>query len=474
MRAAKRLFLAVMAVGLSGCIYYVQQPQTNSQPSNDYVQTPPPPQPAPPPPVPVVDPAPAPAPAVEVVQYAPPPPAVVVVYQDDLSPYGQWIVHPRYGRVWRPFAAVSYWQPYTVGHWVYTDDGSCYWVSEGSEAAWGGIVYHYGQWAFTSDWGWVWVPGTVWAPAWVAWREGGGYCGWVPLAPECCEYPGEVVEVDRYCPRDRYVFCEERDFNQNRIDHDIVRNNVTIINNTTNITNVTIVNNTVINRGVDPEHIHQATGVETQRLHLADATNAADARRFSQHGTPVRYDNTAIAAARQKQLEQQEQLKQEHAKQVQDQQQLQNQKQKDRQDLLDLQHQKQVDQTLDRQKAADQARQAAEDKKLAEQKAAEQQQQERQKQLEQQRLDREKQAEQAKLAHDQQVQAAEQQKQQQQLQRQQAERDRIAAEKAAAQKAAADRAAAEKAAADAGANRGNNPLKGKPKPGQSGADNQQQ
>ncbi|HYY51464.1 MAG TPA: DUF6600 domain-containing protein, partial [Myxococcales bacterium] len=28
-----------------------------------------------------------------------------------------------------------------------------------------------------------WIPGTVWAPAWVSWRYGAGYVGWCPLGP---------------------------------------------------------------------------------------------------------------------------------------------------------------------------------------------------------------------------------------------------------------------------------------------------
>jgi hypothetical protein len=31
--------------------------------------------------------------------------------------------------------------------------------------------------------GWCWIPGTLWGPAWVSWRWGGGYVGWSPLPP---------------------------------------------------------------------------------------------------------------------------------------------------------------------------------------------------------------------------------------------------------------------------------------------------
>ena len=31
--------------------------------------------------------------------------------------------------------------------------------------------------------GWYWVPGYEWAPAWVAWRNNNDYYGWAPLSP---------------------------------------------------------------------------------------------------------------------------------------------------------------------------------------------------------------------------------------------------------------------------------------------------
>ncbi len=65
---------------------------------------------------------------------------------------------------------------------VYTDDGWT-WVADPSEP-WGWATYHYGRWTNLDGIGWVWVPGYTWAPAWVSWRYGGGYCGWAPLPPE--------------------------------------------------------------------------------------------------------------------------------------------------------------------------------------------------------------------------------------------------------------------------------------------------
>jgi len=99
-----------------------------------------------------------------------------------LSPYGEWVMVGRFGRAWRPYATIvgADFQPYvTGGHWVYTDYG---WSFE-SDYDWGWAPFHYGRWMPDDYYGWVWVPDTVWGPAWVDWRYGGGYVGWAPLAP---------------------------------------------------------------------------------------------------------------------------------------------------------------------------------------------------------------------------------------------------------------------------------------------------
>jgi len=100
------------------------------------------------------------------------------VFVDRLSPYGHWEYVADYGRVWVPAAAVG-WRPYWDGHWVLTEWG---WTFV-SDDPWGWATYHYGRWGFLAGVGWFWVPGRVWAPAWVSWRYGNGYCAWAPLGP---------------------------------------------------------------------------------------------------------------------------------------------------------------------------------------------------------------------------------------------------------------------------------------------------
>ena len=101
-------------------------------------------------------------------------------FYDSLANQGTWIQSSDYGYVWQPQVNDPDWAPYTAGHWVYTDDGWT-WVSDES---WGWATYHYGRWVNLDGTGWCWVPGYTWAPAWVSWRYGGGYCGWAPLPPD--------------------------------------------------------------------------------------------------------------------------------------------------------------------------------------------------------------------------------------------------------------------------------------------------
>ncbi len=113
-----------------------------------------------------------------------------------LEPYGGWRHHRRFGDVWVPASRARDWRPYTVGHWVYTDDYGWYWVADDREADWGWITYHYGRWYRDADYGWFWIPNDVWGPAWVDWRYGDQYVGWAPEPPD--EIVVEVQDEPAY------------------------------------------------------------------------------------------------------------------------------------------------------------------------------------------------------------------------------------------------------------------------------------
>jgi hypothetical protein len=101
------------------------------------------------------------------------------VFYDELQPYGTWIAYENYGYVWRPRVDRDFVPYATNGYWINTEYGNT-WVSD---YGWGWAPFHYGRWFYDDFYGWMWAPDTVWGPAWVAWRSGGGYYGWAPLMP---------------------------------------------------------------------------------------------------------------------------------------------------------------------------------------------------------------------------------------------------------------------------------------------------
>jgi hypothetical protein len=112
-------------------------------------------------------------------------------FRSPLQPYGDWVVVGSYGQVWRPRVATG-WRPYYYGRWEWTNEG---WLWA-SDEPWGWAAYHYGRWAYDPYYGWVWVPGNEWAPAWVSWRVSGDVVGWAPLAPGFSAYVTAYPFVD--------------------------------------------------------------------------------------------------------------------------------------------------------------------------------------------------------------------------------------------------------------------------------------
>jgi hypothetical protein len=104
-------------------------------------------------------------------------PSDVQPYYPELSRYGTWVYDDEYNcEVWRPDVTAD-WRPYWDGYWNEEPWGPC-WVSY---EPWGWAPYHFGRWSFSASLGWCWIPGSVWAPAWVDWWVGPGYLGWSPL-----------------------------------------------------------------------------------------------------------------------------------------------------------------------------------------------------------------------------------------------------------------------------------------------------
>ena len=174
-------------------------------------------------------------------------------FYDALSDQGTWVQSSDYGYVWQPEVTDPDWAPYTEGNWVYSDDGWT-WVSV---EPWGWATYHYGRWVNLNGTGWCWVPGYRWAPAWVSWRYGHGYCGWAPLPPDsfvgidyagagfdislgfhiggdCDSYYGIGAGCYHFVPVNCLGYASYHNYYAKRYD------NYAIINQTTNVTNINV------------------------------------------------------------------------------------------------------------------------------------------------------------------------------------------------------------------------------------------
>lgn len=171
------------------------------------------------------------------------------VFYDQLSPYGDWVEDARYGYIWLPYVDQNF-HPYgTNGHWVMTEYGNT-WVSNYS---WGWAPFHYGRWLWDDYYGWAWVPGYEWAPAWVSWRNGGGYYGWAPLGPNVS------ISVNIGIPSFHWVFVPHGRFTHRHVYRYYAprRNVVNIYNHTTVINNTVIYNNHRYISGPNKHHIER-------------------------------------------------------------------------------------------------------------------------------------------------------------------------------------------------------------------------
>jgi hypothetical protein len=173
-------------------------------------------------------------------------------FYDPLASSGVWVDVGRFGRCWHPRSVGFGWRPYCVGQWQWTDCG-WYWQSD---EPWAWACYHYGSWVDDPTYGWIWVPGVDWAPAWVYWRESDAYMGWAPCPP-----PGFSVAPSWF------VFVGTANFCDPIRPSTVIVNNTTIINSTTLVRNVTRETRTIdgvsrrvfVNQGPRMDLVQRAT-----------------------------------------------------------------------------------------------------------------------------------------------------------------------------------------------------------------------
>ncbi|HVX80645.1 MAG TPA: DUF6600 domain-containing protein, partial [Devosiaceae bacterium] len=192
------------------------------------------------------------------------------IFFDRLSQGGVWVKSSRYDYVWCPRVEAR-WAPYTHGHWVYLSDRGWYFDSD-EPFAW--AVYHYGRWYRDRDIGWCWVPGNVWAPAWVTWRRSNDYVGWAPLPPHGSGFAVGVTVAKTDVPRDEWVFVPTRHFLEPRLSTTIVfgSQQPDVYRRTRDVGAVVVQNNIVVNNVINVNFIEQQTNQKVEPVKV-ETTN---------------------------------------------------------------------------------------------------------------------------------------------------------------------------------------------------------
>jgi hypothetical protein len=210
----------------------------------------------------------------------------VSFFYDDLRPYGRWIDYPTYGYCWVPGAVVADWRPYWYGHWVYTDVGWTW----ASDEPWGWAVYHYGRWFYDPAYGWVWVPGTMWGPAWVDWRWSDECVGWAPLPPSAGwgVWGGLSFHDPAQIPVRGWSFVEPRSFVSVDLRGRVfpAARNEMFFRHTRDITRIGVHNGRPTNTSVAVNTIEQRARQRVSRLKVVDVQSGARGRgQYGNHGS---------------------------------------------------------------------------------------------------------------------------------------------------------------------------------------------
>ncbi len=189
-------------------------------------------------------------------------------FYDELSPYGTWINDPQYGYVWRPDVDQRDFRPYySNGRWAMTEYGNT-WVSNYD---WGWAPFHYGRWMHNKYNNWVWIPGTVWGPAWVNWRSGGDHYGWAPMGPSIninINIGGRYITPDYY-----WNFIPARNIYSYNYPRYYSGRNRVYIQNTIIINNTYVRNNNTYYSGPRASDIRRATNQDVRVYDVARTTN---------------------------------------------------------------------------------------------------------------------------------------------------------------------------------------------------------
>jgi hypothetical protein len=163
--------------------------------------------------------------------------------------------------IWHPTSVEEGWRPYSNGRWVWTTDG---WMWA-SNHTWGWAVFHYGRWWNSPRYGWVWMPGYVWAPAWVQWRISENHIGWCPLTPDARWNSEFGISSGNYSYRNRnadWVFIEKNKFADDIGSSNIITSseNKGLVERSNSILDLRSENDRIFNNGPDVKDVESRTG----------------------------------------------------------------------------------------------------------------------------------------------------------------------------------------------------------------------
>ncbi len=195
------------------------------------------------------------------------------VFYSSLGSHGEWISVDAGVYAWRPMRVATGWRPYWNGRWMWTDDG-WYWDSD---EPWAWATYHYGRWYFDDYYGWIWVPGYEWAPAWVEWRYGGDYVGWAPLGPYAVFNTHFGIHYTRHwvTPYHYWSFVDCRYINRQDVRQYVYRtdHNTRFIGRTRTAGSVRWDNGRIVSRGPETRYVERRGDIRIPRTELVEVQN---------------------------------------------------------------------------------------------------------------------------------------------------------------------------------------------------------
>jgi hypothetical protein len=200
------------------------------------------------------------------------------LFYSNLSGYGEWIDIDGGTYAWRPSSIGVDWRPYWAGRWLWTDDG-WYWDSD---EPWAWATYHYGRWYNDDYYGWIWIPGYDWAPAWVEWRYGGDYIGWAPLSPYAIFNMNFGIHYMRHwvTPYHYWAFVDCRYLTHSHVHEYVYRteNNTRFIGRTRTGGSVRFDNGRIVTRGPNVAQVENRGNIRIDRTPMVDVNGRDDAR----------------------------------------------------------------------------------------------------------------------------------------------------------------------------------------------------